>query len=62
MGTPNETSWTGVTKLSKFNESKYPMWNKQCLAERFPKKFDQNAINLLENLIVLDPLKRFTAQ
>lgn len=59
LGTPNETVWPGVTKLPDFS-SRFPGWQAQPLARVVPG-LDAQGLDLLSQMLVLDPSKRITA-
>ena len=56
-GTPTEETWEGVTKLPNYVE--FEPVERQSFKSLFPG-LDENLIDLLENLLVLDPNKRLT--
>ena len=60
LGTPKESTWPGINKLSEFKRT-FPKWNPQSLHE-VAYNLDKNGIDLLENLLQLDPSKRITAK
>ena len=63
-GTPNEDNWPGVTKLKHWNTFRPAVQKPVAIRERFRSdpNFTPAAINLLENLLQLDPSKRLTAK
>lgn len=62
IGTPNNESWPGVKNLKDWHV--YPQWSPKNLAEavKWPhgKTPDHHAIDLIQNMLVLDPAKRLT--
>lgn len=60
LGTPDESSWPGVTSLPDF-KSKFPRWPKQPL-ERVIQELDQNGLEVLELMLVYDPTQRISAK
>jgi serine/threonine protein kinase len=59
LGTPNEDTWPGVTALQDWNDD-FPVWPALNLAHFMPN-FSDEGINLVEQLITLDPRRRYTA-
>ena len=60
LGTPNESSWPGVTSLQDWNSS-FPVWPALNVRACVPELSDEG-LDLLEQLIVLDPRERLSAQ
>eukprot|EP01035_Chromulina_nebulosa_P020677 gene20677-26808_t len=60
LGTPSEETWPGVTCLQDWNED-FPKWPSLILGKFLPG-FSEQGINLLEQLICVDPRLRLTAQ
>ncbi|XP_057416977.1 cell division control protein 2 homolog [Lotus japonicus] len=60
MGTPNEDTWPGVTSLPDF-KSAFPKWPSKDLATVVPN-LDSAGLDLLSNMLRLDPTKRVTAR
>lgn len=59
MGTPNEDSWPGVTSLQDWNED-FPVWPSLQIS-RFMPGFSDAGIDLVEQLLALDPRRRLSA-
>nr|CAB3229345.1 cyclin-dependent kinase 1-like [Phallusia mammillata] len=60
LGTPTENIWPGVTSLPDF-KNKFPQWPQQSFQSVFPD-LDSCGINLMEKMIVYDPVQRITAK
>ena len=60
LGTPDESSWPGVTSLQDWNSS-FPVWPALNVGACVPELSDEG-LDLLEQLIVLDPRERLSAQ
>lgn len=60
MGTPNEQTWPGVTSLQDWNRD-FPIWPSLNVA-RFVPGLSEEGVDLLEQMIVLDPKRRISAQ
>lgn len=60
LGTPTEESWPGVTALQDFNED-FPVWPPLQLGLFMPGLSDAG-IDLIENLLMLDPKQRLSAR
>jgi len=60
LGTPNEENWPGVTRLPDFKDS-FPLWKKTTLS-KLMYFLEENALDLLERMLVYDPSKRVTAK
>eukprot|EP00607_Mallomonas_marina_P002203 CAMPEP_0182437276 /NCGR_PEP_ID=MMETSP1167-20130531/84936_1 /TAXON_ID=2988 /ORGANISM="Mallomonas Sp, Strain CCMP3275" /LENGTH=297 /DNA_ID=CAMNT_0024630135 /DNA_START=655 /DNA_END=1548 /DNA_ORIENTATION=+ len=60
LGTPNEDSWPGVTCLQDWNES-FPVWP-TLLISNFCGNLDDFGVDLVDNLLKLDPRKRLSAK
>lgn len=59
-GTPNENLWPGVTKLPNYKE-KFPQFKPKGLLS-YCTLLDDNGIDLLDKMVVYDPLKRISAK
>lgn len=59
FGTPNESTWPGVTQLNDWNYE-FPQWPTLNLAS-YITNVDEEGIHLLEQLLALDPRRRCTA-
>mmetsp|Transcript_887 Transcript_887/g.529 ORF Transcript_887/g.529 Transcript_887/m.529 type:complete len:298 (-) Transcript_887:155-1048(-) len=60
LGTPDESSWVGVTGLPDWNPA-FPVWPALSLSRFAPNLCDEG-IDLLEQMIALDPRRRITAR
>ena len=60
MGTPNEQIWNGVNSLPDFKLT-FPRWQPQSL-ERLCPHLCSKGIDLLRQMVQLDPTKRITAE
>lgn len=59
LGTPNEDSWPGVTSLQDWNED-FPVWPSLQISSFVPGMCEAG-VDLLEQLLPLDPRKRLSA-
>ncbi len=60
MGTPNEESWTGVSKLPDFKPT-FPQWKPLVFSSIIPN-LDQDGIDLLSKLLTMDPYQRISVR
>ncbi|KAE8880167.1 Cyclin-dependent kinase 2 [Phytophthora fragariae] len=60
LGTPNEASWPGVTKLRDYAPT-FPKWKRKDLRELFPQ-LEESGLNLLESMLRYDPGERISAK
>ena len=58
MGTPNEETWPGITKLKDYSIN-FPQWKPKKLKDLFPN-FDKDGLDLMEKFLQMDPDKRIT--
>jgi cyclin-dependent kinase 2 len=58
MGTPNEESWPGITKLKDYSIN-FPQWKPKKIKDLFPN-FDKDGLDLMEKFLQMDPDKRIT--
>lgn len=58
LGTPNENNWPNATKLPYFKKE-YPIWQPKSFRNTFSQLKDP-LLDLLKNMLVLDPDKRIT--
>lgn len=61
IGTPNNESWPGVKNLKDWHV--YPQWTPKNLADavKWPQGTpDSHALDLIQNMLILDPAKRLT--
>ncbi len=58
MGTPNEETWPGITKLKDYSLL-FPQWKPKKLKDLFPN-FDKDGLDLMEKFLQMDPDKRIT--
>jgi cyclin-dependent kinase len=59
LGTPNDRSWPGVTKLRDWHE--FPQWRPQDLARVFPT-LEEDGLDLLRRMLQYDPSRRISAK
>ena len=59
-GTPNESTWPGISKLPEFKLT-FPQFRYKGLKE-FNTNIDELGLDLLEKMLQLDPAKRITAK
>jgi len=59
LGTPNESTWPGVTSLPDFSPT-FPTWRPGSLA-RYVRGLCPKGLDLLARMLVLDPSRRITA-
>jgi len=60
LGTPNESTWQGVTKLKDF-KSTFPQWKPQSIAKKVPR-LDPEGLDLLTKMIQIEPSRRISAR
>ena len=60
LGTPDETTWPGVTQIRDFKPT-FPKWKPQPLSTRVTN-LDPIGLDLLSKMIVLEPSKRISAK
>ncbi|KAF6022664.1 CDK3 [Bugula neritina] len=60
LGTPDETTWPGVTKLPDYKK-KFPKWPKDDLRSLVPR-LDSDAHELLMNMLTYEPGQRISAK
>ena len=61
LGTPDETSWPGVSKLPDF-KSQFPRWEPQGLDLILSRTLSDQGKDLFKKLLVYDPAKRMGAK
>ena len=61
LGTPNEETWPGVSKLPEYKLT-FPQWRQQSIKNAFKefKDFDKDGLDLMEKFLQMDPEKRIT--
>jgi len=60
LGTPNDKTWPDVKNLPHFKET-FPKWEPVKLKE-VVNNLDENGLNLLSQLLAIDPNQRITAK
>jgi len=60
LGTPNESSWPGISKLEGYRSTFLP-YARKSLQEKCPNLDDQG-LDLLSQMLILDPSQRITAK
>lgn len=60
LGTPDETTWPGVSKFPDFKPV-FPRWESKSLDQILPPSLGQEGRNLFQKLLIYDPLKRISA-
>lgn len=60
LGTPTEEDWAGVTELKNY-KSTFPKWKPKELSEEVDG-MDEQALDLLKQMLVLDPGQRISAK
>jgi len=60
LGTPNEAAWPGVTSFPDYKSS-FPNWRRNPTAP-LVKGLDENGLDLLEAMLVYDPIGRISAK
>ncbi|KFK28183.1 hypothetical protein AALP_AA8G483100 [Arabis alpina] len=60
-GSPDENIWPGVSKMPWYNQMKPARVLKRRVREIY-RHFDRHALDLLEKMLVLDPLQRICAK
>jgi cyclin-dependent kinase 2 len=62
LGTPNESTWPGVTSLQHFKNS-FPRWCGNHLRVRIPQdRLDNSGLDLLSKMLEYEPSQRITAK
>lgn len=61
LGTPDETTWPGVTKLPDYKPC-FPKWDSQPWDQILIPGIEPNAIELFQRLTAYDPRKRISAK
>lgn len=60
-GTPDETSWPGVSNLKYFQQFT-PRPQKRTLKSMFAGRYSAHAVDLLDKLLTLNPAERLSAE
>lgn len=60
MGTPDETTWPGVSSLPDFKPT-FPKWQARSLAT-LVSELDASGVDLLGRMLALDPNRRISAK
>ena len=61
LGTADEVSWPGVSKLPDF-KSQFPRWEPQSLSSLLPINLSDQGKDLFKKLVVYNPAKRISAR
>ena len=61
LGTPDDTTWPGVTKLPDF-KAQFPRWEPQSLSSILPVNLSAHGQDLFQRLLIYDPAKRISAK
>uniref|UniRef100_A0A674EQN7 cyclin-dependent kinase n=1 Tax=Salmo trutta TaxID=8032 RepID=A0A674EQN7_SALTR len=61
LGTPNETSWPGITSNEEFISYNYPRYRADCLRNHTPR-LDNEGVELLSKLLQFEGKKRISAE
>eukprot|EP01084_Bolivina_argentea_P129845 229284_1 len=61
LGTPNDTTWPGITKLPEYKPVG-PKWKKKDLGKELNDLIDPDGVDLLEKMFTFSPHKRITAK
>ena len=61
LGTADEVSWPGVSKLPDF-KSQFPRWEPQKLSTLLPINLSDQGKDLFKKLVVYNPAKRISAR
>ncbi|RWS31586.1 cyclin-dependent kinase 17-like protein [Leptotrombidium deliense] len=60
LGTPNESTWSGITKNAEFVAHRFPQYNPEPLINRVPR-LDSEGLDLLKGFLKFEPRSRSTA-
>lgn len=60
LGTPNETTWPGISQIKEFKPT-FPKWKPQSITKKVTN-LDAAGIDLLSKMIALEPSKRISAK
>lgn len=61
LGTPSDSEWTGYSALPDY-QTCFPIWKKKDLGEPLGLSSDNEAVQLLEKMLIYDPAKRIAAK
>jgi len=61
LSTPNEEKWPGLSNLGGYKPT-FPRWDKNRLSEKVGEYFDERGLELLEGMLLYDPLRRISAK
>ena len=61
MGTPNDTTWPGVSQYQEYHNKPYPAYNAQDMVQLLPM-IDPLGMDLLNKMLVYQPEGRITAK
>jgi len=60
FGTPNESSWPGVSKLPDYKDA-FPLWNPVALETFLPSSLTDWSKNIFRKMMIYDPKQRISA-
>ena len=60
LGTPNETSWPGVSSFPDYKSS-FPQWSRTETSKLVPE-LDEHGLDLLDAMLEYDPARRLSAK
>lgn len=62
LGTPDESVWSGVSRLKNFNAD-FPKWRRRTIAHRVPRLAeDADGLDLISRMLMYQPSQRITAR
>ena len=60
LGTPDESTWPGVTSFPDFKSS-FPKWSREETSKLVPE-LEENGLDLLDQMLEYDPARRISAK